>query len=227
MHMKLFKFLELPGPRELGWSDHDCLGLRDFTPYQEGKTWEDWTAYVKEHYPVRYFLVETIPDWFRPTKMMVKDAWYWVKCHTLPSHRFHLLDFRGVDPLHEYTHGYMDPCSIMKLAGWAALRIYIEKEEPWDPSERYTAEELEAQGLTHQKADYDEAMALYHWWMVERGEEEAERMRLYRVMKDTPHTNVEEYRAAKEPWHTAYDAHEAKEEEMFLRLVKLRPRLWT
>lgn len=65
----LFGLVKLPTPNELGWSDrHNALGMRSLTPFQEGKTWEDWDAYCAKNHPVKYFIVERIPKFFLPAK---------------------------------------------------------------------------------------------------------------------------------------------------------------
>lgn len=226
--LKLRKFFRLPGPKELGWSDHDALGSRHFTPFQEGKTWEDWEEHVRKEYPVRFFLSETLPNFFRPVGWKAGRVWYWIKCHVLPSHRFHLLDFRGVDPLHEYTHGYMDPCTVVWLAAWAALRSYVEKEEPTDPASWASPEELAEEPLKDQKARYDEAIELHRWWMKGRAAEEAEESRLHKAVDDARTTHDREaYDEASRPWLEYHRWREDHDEEMFLRLCKLRRSLWT
>lgn len=233
-----FGLLKLPSPKELGWSEHNALGCRDLTPFQEGKTWEDWDEYVKGKYPVRYWLVEELPKYFWPVRRKVKDAWYWVKCHTLPSHRWHKLDLRGVDPLSNYTHGYVDPCEVMKLAAWAALRSYVEKELDherylYEGDAGYTDEELGEEWYKEQKrCRYDEPMALYKYWMEGRAAEQKEEARLFELTKINKKNalealNKEEYEAASKEWLDYHRACEAREQEMFLRLCAIREYLWT
>jgi hypothetical protein len=226
----LFK---LPSPKELGWSEHNSLGSRSLTPFQEGKTWDDWTEYVKEKHPVKYFLVETLPDFFRPIGWKIGRIWYWLKCHVHPGYRFHLVDLRGVDPLSCYTHGYNDPSAVMFLAAWKALRDYIEKEEPVDPATWATPEEMLREGLIDQKVKcFDEPHALYKYWMEERVAEKAEEERLYALCKKDKKdalaiANEDAYDKASEAWLAYHRACEAREQEMFLKLCALREYLWT
>lgn len=226
------KLYTLPGPKELGWGS-DGLRSQWLTPFQPGPSWEDWDRHVRQHYPVRYFIAETVPSKLEPIERVARAAAYFVKCHLNPRYRYHILDFRGVDPIDDYTHGYMDPCHMMWLAGWAALRRYVEREKPVDPASIWTPEQ-QAQDPTIQraKATYDEAMALYRYWMVERREENAEEERLF---KDAEAVKIEAvkrddraaFEAAQRVWLDYSQAREERGETMWMRLAALRPYLWT
>jgi len=218
----------LPGPKELGWSTTGALGSRLWTPFQEGKTWEDWEEHIQRTYPYRYFVVVTVPRIFRPLWRACDRFGYWLKCHLLRSYRFHLLDLRGVDPLSDYTHGYMDPCQTMYLAGWAALRSYIEKEQPENPASLATPEQLQEEHFIDWQSAYDEAVALHRWWTIERAQEENESEKLYAVVRAAAETrNRALYEEASKTWLAYRNKLEEKEQEQFLRLAKIRPRLWT
>jgi hypothetical protein len=138
-----------------------------------------------------------------------------------------MLDLRGVDPLSKYTHGYMDPGDVMWLAGWAALRQFVELEQPQDPAEWWTPEEaLEPHNIRH-KANHDEAMALYRYWMEERREEERELDALYREIPRKPRPeNKDVYESKMEVWMTRSREMEERAEKMWLRLAALRLFLW-
>lgn len=220
------KFFHLPTPRELGWSS-DALGSRAFTPFQEGHTWEDWEEHVRAKYPIRYFLLETLPNtvWY-PLRRFFKTTFYWLRCHLLPGSRYHLLDLRGVDPLPPaYTHGYLDPCTVMQLAAWAALRAYV-AEGPSDPGVWGTPEEL-AGSLKDQKFFYDEAMELHEWWMHGRAVEQAKGDALYKAVDASVPAGKEAHEAATKAWLDYYRWMEEHEEEQFLRLCRIRRTLWT
>jgi hypothetical protein len=223
--------LALPNAVELGRSDHSYLPSSDFTPFQEDMkyTWEDWHAEVQRRFPVRYFLNETLPDWFHPLRRGTRDAAYWLKCHMLRSHRFHLLDLRGVDPFGPYTHGYMDPCEVMRISAWKALRDYVEKEHPRDPSAGITGEDPELDAILQENKDrYDEVMALHDWWMRGRGVERDEETRLFDLVQEAKRLKDQAlYEERVKPWLNSHRAQEDREEEMFLRLTRLRPYLWT
>lgn len=200
--------------------------MRAFTPEETGYTWEDWEAEVRAKHPVRFWLVQTLPRFFRPVWWSFRDAWYWLKCHTLSSYRYHLVDLRNVDPLQPYTHGHLDPCSIMRLAAWRALRDYVEKAGPVDPASWATPEELLEPSLKEQKAHYDEAQALYRWWMWERIEEDAVVSALHELVM-VPGISKSDMRARRKAWLDRADLADQKDEEMLQRLFKLRSFLWT
>ena len=225
-------FFDLPGPIELGLSDIDALRSSELTPFQEGPSWEDWEALVRIRFPVRYFLTQTLPEWFRPIQFRIHDTHYWLKCHFVKRHRHHLLDLRAVDPVEKYSHGYLDPCHVMWLAGWAALRMWVEHEKPVDPATYLTAEEALEPHNVAQKASYDEAMALYRYWMVERGEEAKELERLYSEYREVKVQAVmdgsrAQYEQARDRWLAQNGLTESRAELMWKRLAEVRPYLWT
>lgn len=234
MLKSLKKLVTLPGPKELGLSKYDALGCKSLTPFQDGPTWDDWEKLVKAKHPVKYFLVETVPSFVKPAWWKMEAFGYWVKCHTLPSYRWHKLDLRGVDPLSDYTHGYMDPCGMMQLAAWATLRNYVEKELNQERYENLSEEDLADQFMVEQKRQrYDEPMALYRYWMEGRREEKAEHDRLYKLTEVARKAAMagtctrEEYDAVCTPWLDHGNACELREQEMFMKLCALREYLWT
>lgn len=222
----------LPEPSELGWSDHNALGSRDFTPFQPGKTWEDWNEHVKQLMPVRYFMLHTIPFAWYPWQGKLRRAWYWMQCHTMKKHRWHLFDLRGVDPLSDYTHGYIDPSTLMEIAAWGALRRYVENGKP----KLFTEEELaesesdpdwKASAL-EQNARRKECFDLHAWWMTGRAEESAKEEALYKAVDDAKRAgDAQAYREATIPWIAYTVWREKHAEDQLLRLVKLRQSLWT
>lgn len=233
MAMSKFEgWLRLPSPRELGMSKHNALGMRCLTPFQEGPFWEDWHAHVRKHYPVRYFFRETLATQIRRRVHGIERQWYRLKCHVLPSHQWHLLDLRGVDPLSEYDHGYLEPDYIFFLSGWAALRMWVEKEDIQDPSQFWTGDDANDPVRIAEKAQYDEAMALYHYWMVERLEEAKEEDLLseqYRVARKRAieANDREEGEETRLRWAAYRLSKEKRADEMWLRLAAIRTRLWT
>lgn len=109
------------------------------------------------------------------------------------------------------------------LSAWASLRLYV-LENPWDLG----LVDNDDPGLVRQKAEYDEAMALYHWWTVERLEAYKEERRFIQEMNK--HREAREkllYEQSRDAWLAYKDAQTAKEDEMLLRLIKIRRSLWT
>lgn len=230
--------IRLPTPKELGWSDMNALPVSCLaSPFgrKREKTWEDWQVYVKENYPIRYFFREELPRKVLPYTRKLKDAVYWVKCHTLKDYRFHLLDFRGVDPLYKYTHGYMDPYGKFELAGWACLRDYVENHLSAEERIHRLFGESEEEWEKNQIENHNAVMDLYTWWTATRLAESDEEKRLFEVydrlresamLAKDPEPLREDYEKAEKAWSSYHAWREQKNDTMFRRLVYLRHFLW-
>jgi hypothetical protein len=211
----------------------DCnyLGSRMFNPFQEGPTWEDYEALVAKKFPVRYFLNYTFKyNVIAPIKRRVGDAWYWLKCKTLPSYKFHILDLRKADPLHPYSHGYRDPSDMLMNACFLVLKKYLD-EEPADPSTWETREEIESDPiLSYQQRNIDEAKAIWKWWSEDRKEEERKEEELADIAAGIRCQELPDKEAYYEAMKVYSDYRlelEKRQDEKLLRLVKIRNSLWT
>lgn len=220
MNIFLRDLLRIPTPVDLGWSKHNALGMRELTPYQEGKTWEDWQEHIKEHYPIRYFLAAVLPLWVKLWLIWpVGRARDWLLDHCIPSRRYHLFDLRGIDPLSNYRHGYIDPCTVFWLAGWGSL-LRWHKED----GQHLNPEDWESNSSAEQK----EALALVHYWTVERVERDRRCDDLYRAVgaiSPTPE-NREAYEAANQVWLAYYQESERLDQAAWLRLAAIKDYLW-
>jgi hypothetical protein len=230
--VKLWKLFRLPSPKDLGWTDceHNALPMALFKRVgDDTPTWEDWDAKMRKEYPVRYFFAETVPFWFRTMiNRRIKDSWYWVKCHLLPSHRYHILDLRQPksEATHNYTWGWIDSDTKMLYALFNILNTFVEKELPhmYCPSEEDVQKESH---LLHQRNHYLEIKAIHYWWNIER----LRQNKAHAEMQD----KWSEAKQANDPIeHQYWDqlrkidaANEAKEDEMIGRLIKIRRSLWT
>lgn len=223
------KIFSLPSPVDLGWAKINALELRNFSPFTKNKTWEDYEAYAKSNYPIRYFFSHTFLEkviW--PITYQYREAIYWLKCHLISKNKYHLLDLRNVEPHSAYTYGYLAPCEKMKLAAFACLREYIEEEKPADPATYYSIDEQQDEYYLLFKADYDEAMTIYHWWMIDRKIENDQVHQLYLdKMKAADQQDQELYNELSKKWTAAHRFNEEKEEQMFLRLSSIRRTLWS
>lgn len=226
---RLWEDLKPPSPKALGRAPYNALPSRDFMDEGDtGYTWEDWHEEVSKKYPVRYFITDTLPFFFRVKWRYVTEAVYWLKCKTLPSYRFHLLDLRNPGPGIEYTYGFRDKPEVMLWACFALLREYIEKEEPEDPREGFAPEELESEPLKSQVASYVEAKALYDWWMVTRLKEEKAVDLLYEhYSKRKKEVGRDASELDCKAWLEAEALRDRRAQEMLLRLVAIRESLWT
>lgn len=79
--------------------------------------------------------------------------------------------------------------------------------------------------LRAQQKDYEEIMFLYNWWVKDRFEE-------YKVFEDKSEEAYKKYKETgddkdRDTWFEAEGAKSKREEEMLIRLVKIRNHLWT
>jgi hypothetical protein len=188
------------------------------------RTWEDYDEFLSKKFPVRYFLFRTVPSFVRISVAQVKGAIYWLKCHTLPSHKFHILDLRKADPTDQYNHGYIDPRDALEKACWLVLQNYI-SENPTDPAMWWSAEEIASNpSLKESKRLYDEVNHLYYWWTVTRFDEKARS----NTLMDTA---IEAKRSdSAEAWRVYFNYSQQldeKADKMLIRLIKIRRSLWT
>jgi hypothetical protein len=235
------KFFKFPSPKDLGMSDNnDAMGTELF-PQDDVPTWEEYYRRVKKDYPVKYFFASTLPYIFVRKYERIIDPIqkfvYWVKCHTLKSHRFHLLDLRqdcSKDELVNYDcyrYGWCDVDHKMLYALFNLLKEYLE-EEPTDLTTHYSLEEINADpGYKSQYDNLQEARAIYHWWTVDRKKELTvydEKLKEWSELhhNDTTRRNGKSAEVFKE-LHQVETDNDAKEEEMIARLLKIRKSLWT
>lgn len=227
---KIKNWFRLPTPKELNFSDSEALGMRQFTPFQDSPMWEDFDDLLKSKYPFKYWLLKTAPrTYWWPIKHKSQHIWYWLQCHLMPwKYNFYKINLTGVDKQSHTTYGYMDPCETLKLAAWHCLINYVEKCKPYDYSDA-TEEDLKEYWFVSQKKDYEEVMFLYNWWTKDRQEESRIINESHSKHKLLNHETCskEEYDASTVIWLDLTRAQEEKEEEMFLRVCKLRPMLWT
>ena len=229
---KKWKIFGLPSPKDLGWTDSESNALPmalfkrigDDTP-----TWEDWDSKMRKEYPVRYFLAETLPFWFQVRiSRRVKDSLYWVKCHVLPSHQYHMLDLRQPknESMHNYRWGWIDSDTKILYAIFNILNTFVKEELPhmYCPSEEEVQRDVT---LLHQRNHYLEIKSIHYWWNIER-------LRQNKIHAETL-TQWSDAKQAQDPdEHVLWDklrkletTMEEKEDEMIGRLIKIRHSLWT
>ena len=173
---------------------------------------------------------------------------YWLRCHTFT--RYHIIDIRGQD---NYKWGWIDRSHAMYLACFALLVDFVEKENPdvglltdadyrGDPSVIDDAEwnECHKPFIDHQIEREREVRAIYDWWKVGRQQERGACNALYDAMPRRTFdqifvkeegsqysTFVRDESPEHAAWMKEYDRFEAKDEEMLMRLMKVRCWLWT
>jgi hypothetical protein len=224
-----WKWKFLPSPIKLGMSKSNALGSRDFGSHRGQVTWEDWEEKVKAMYPVRYFLVEEMVPWIKAkVRQCIKDPWYWLKCHIVPKHRYHMLDLRQpkVKGEYAYRYGWMDSDTQIVYALFNILNNFVKHEMPswYCPSEEEIVDEP---SLQDQRNKYLEVKSIHYWWNVERKRRDKNESELaskwhaaHKIGDSSEHQLWKELDDIKK-------ANKDKEDEMIARLLKVRGALWT
>lgn len=217
------KLLTLPKPEELGF--RNALPLRFLDPFTTNVTWEDYYVVVKERYPVRYAVHMQVVRRFWRITHRISEFLYWaqVKLHTRPNG--YVIDLSKTDPLAFRTYGYLDPTDQLNLACWQALRTFVEECEPRQPEPpKPDDDEYYKNWYPQALANHLEVQALYKYWTQDRvvlEQEDAARFGNRHKIKDE-----EEYKLANRAWLDNAAADGAREEEMFMRLIKVRRSFW-
>jgi hypothetical protein len=141
--------------------------------------------------------------------------------------RWHILDMSS--PQNGYVRGWMDRSDQILYANFALLKIHMEQEKPgdvtaWDYDDYY-------------RGIWKEINELYNWWIKGRAEEHE---RLHNMpmpeMKFEPIPNTtclrlaegtEEEQGMVKNYADFSKQLEDKDEEMLIRLIKIRGHLWT
>lgn len=235
----LRNLLKLPSPIDLGWSDHNALESEEWSDNPKGKTWEDWHRTVKVMHPIKYFIAETFADWIK-YKVWYK-VWlpydkfqYWLRSHIVPSRRYHMLDLRqplkrGGKANHDaYRYGWVDVDQKILYAIFNLLGEYLNKENPTDLSNFYSLEQINNDPmLKNQHDSFLEAKAIYHWWTIERAEQEEIKEKLLNDWHSAKKAKASNTEVLWDMMRQIDENEENKTEEMLLRLLKIRRTLWT
>ena len=216
MMKRLKKWTKLPSPVELGKSDSNALEMRSFSPFSKNYCWEDYDAEMKDKYPFRFWLNTTLPHWWSVyVYMPLEDVYYHLKDKLITRH--YLLDLRqGYNDFDMYQGGWCDVVEKMLYANFNLLKEFMEKE-----AVHMHAEQLNSEYMT-------EAKTLYYYWLFERKAEHDKVMQLYhKKNRLAARGSKDAYAEVTEQWLAAHDSFESKEDEMLMRLIKLRRYLWT
>lgn len=237
----LKKLFHLPSPVELGKSNRTSLPMRGICCKPEDYTWEDWHEDVKALHPIKYFFAITLIDWWVVhISMNIEHFIYWIRSYT--THRYHKLDLRqphtGTDD--DYRYGWIDECHQILLANFTILVNHVNSRNSCKFNFGTTQEslselreiidksnEFEVDVLKAQLRDLEEIDALYQYWTVER---KADLKKKYELLRDWSEHRLEDQEKDNTLWDAmnAFDnAFEEKEEEMLIRLIKIRKAMWT
>jgi hypothetical protein len=228
--MFLSKIFKLPSPIDLGHSKNDSLPMRMFTDDVNVYTWEDWREEVKKLHPIKYFFAETLESWIsRKIIRPFKDKYYWLVSHLIPSRRYHILDLRqsasNLEPDY-YRYGWTDVDQRMLYAMFNLLNDYVDNELSFlhFPSKQ---EVEENESLKYQREVILEIKTIYSWWNIERkikARELAAKLDAWYIAKQNRKPNANQLHELHRKLEVEFDQ---KEEEMTIRLMKIRKNLWS
>ena len=227
---------KLPTPKDLGMTNNIGMSM---------EKWKEYNVIVRRDYPIRFFFSETLSDFF-VYKMFkpIKNVWYYIVSHIVPSRRYHMLDLRQPkgSPT-EYRYGWIDSDWQMTFAMFNILVRYVEIEMPHGffvpTAEDFKNPDItqdEVQSMLRHIEKYNEIMALYNYWKIERPILEAkhdEALTAWHTAKEKNGgsiSSVNDTPEIKRLWNelnVISDARDKKLEEMLHRLVDIRSCLWT
>ena len=230
----------------------DSKGNRATLP-RTGEDWHDWRIEMRENYPIRYFLNEEFASTFIwPWKFPLERARDWVRYRTTRRHHivktgqepgymdsgdqmfysaFNLLkEFVEVEKAHmwKWCEGDSD------LRGADAGVAYLK----WEMG-------LGKEGGLNQAENAKEIYELYNWWVHERGNrkdpyEHPDWDRYYELKKEiygergfgiATHLDTPELKKLQDKIFgragEIEEREEREDEEMFIRLAKVRKGMWT
>ena len=129
--------------------------------------------------------------------MNISHAWYWLRTHTY--NRYHILSLAS--PQNHYEWGWIERDQAILHACFNLLKDYVEEEMGQVCYYAPANEEYGSPEWDHREEE-DEINALYQWWMVDRDKHIDENKNYF-------------YEDA------------CEDDEMLLRLMKIRRHLWS
>lgn len=196
--------------------------LLDTPAAGSAKEWRIWEATMRKQRPIAWFLQETLGGAFRTARSRLRD-WKWSLLHRIhPKYRYHVVD-SGLPP------GYHDPCSLVLHVPFNLLKSFYERQltghVDWQADE------------PHRQA-FAEMKALYEWWTVTRPNRENTLEPLpevsagggdfFVVFDDDyrDHPEVLEWQRVAKIHNDAEQHWDQEDQDMLIRLVKIRQYLW-
>lgn len=159
----------------------------------------------------------------------VMGLYHWIRCHVW--NRYHVINISGED---DYSWGWMDRDHIMIMACFKILKMFVEQEDPKIglrslDDYRYEGDECMLESLKAQLEREAEVRALYIWWTETRPKEHAECATLlndFDVSFTKKGIKVSDEKKS-HGWFERTQELDKKDEEMLIRLMKVRRNLWT
>ncbi len=212
--------------------------------------WEEWDKEISSKHPVRFFLQEKLPELFHCHVKGPLNRWYWAIRHRT-TNRYHIIKPRTLEPgwcdertliLHgafECLAQYWEHHNRVSVSWWPTEQDITKYDNEIVEAETEDDKDFlkaERDCLVDQKVHYDEAHDLIHWWTETRPMRDAFRnasdrpdsiphSRLFNSEhRDDP--DVVEYRKYLNKLNELDRQWEEEDQEMLMRLVKIRQSLW-
>jgi hypothetical protein len=177
-------------------------------------------------------------------KFKIEQIWY--RCirplrlfYRMHIKRLHMLDMRS--KMHGFDGGYVDPSEQVLYANFSILKNFVEREKPFE----FYGLQINNGKVVGQDGEvdpdipyYQEIYDLYEWWTHSRKMECNTLSELgARVTYHMEETESEDPKYGKyfeikwkgpyREWTDAQQAFDEKDDEMLLRVIKVRRQLWT
>ena len=228
------KFFRLPGPKDLGLSESNGFMGSEFFEQEGVNTWESYYDRMEKEYPTRFFFASTLPCFFvgiwNRISRPITEATYWLKCHTLKSYRYHILDLRQPSKdfcqIDHYRYGWIDTDSRMLYALFNLLNQFVKHEikNLYLPTE----EEIEKEpSLQDQKNLVLEIQQIHYWWNFERKQDHKEASDMLHVWYEAKKSKAGNEEDLYKKYRENEERLENKTDEMIARLMKVRRSLWS
>jgi len=228
----MLKFLKLPTPKELGKETN----YLPFAPLNDDNKYslEDYDKEVKQLYPIRYFINETLPDIFDYIKYPFVSIYKFIKYNFFSKYRYHILDLR--QPINDegcdnYKYGYSDVRERMLYAVFNLLTEFVEEEvHPLQNKIKYLEKaiakkdkdnEWEIDSNEHWLEAYIKIRNLYNWWKYTRKFKYNQSNKLFEVYLQSKDNSD------REKWIKSHEDFDKEEQVMFIEACKIREFLWS
>jgi len=197
------------------------------------ENWKLWHEQASSEEPLKYFCLETIPDWLDSIVWFFEKPWkdlkYWVRSHI--TRRWHVV------PTH-LKPGYYDKDTLLLHACFALLIDYVElelstcngvHERSPDTGLKYLDWEI-SETSGHQQEDAVVQKELYLWWKVQRPsrpEADVEYSALWDRKQNGENIAQDDFSAAAIKGHELEQQYYDEDSVMLKKLVDIRRSLWT
>lgn len=185
--------------------------------------WHEWKENAKKAFPFRYWIQEDLSLWFSIKLKRIEDAWWWIRYRT--TDRNHVIKLKLDGP------GYYDARTLIL---YSAFEIFDKFMQFQHSDECHTAWDSE-----YHAAEWKEMNEIWEWWKQrETREERFEQEHPYPELPDewgfmAPFRNKYREEPIVKQWGEVADLHNKQEvawdkedEEMLIRLSKIRLHLW-